>query len=349
MKKIGNVSFREDGSAYISGLIEEAVKNESFTCTVSGNWEIEKTVFIPSGFTLVLDGCHLRMKDGVITNFFSNEHIGKTDPLIKDYDIAIEGRGRVILDGGEPNGLHQRSLKAHPENYPGIRHCAVNSPLLFAHVDGLRISGLHIRNQRYWGMTFVYCANGCIRDINFRSNDRWIDENGKTVNGLVQGRYEEICVKNSDGVDLRCGCHDFIIENITGFTQDDSVALTALFGPIEKTYWAEGSPREIFNVIIRNVNTAAYCANVRLLNGDNIKLHDVLIDGVFDASRESRFMDDGHVHVRIGDQHNYGITMSQPGEVYNITVRNVHSTGQHKPLEVSCMIDAFSADNIYHF
>lgn len=349
MMDIKKLSFRENGAEYISGLIKKAVDEGTFTCSVSGNWEIEKTVYIPSGFTLVLDGCHLRQKDGVIANIFANEHLGQTDPLIKDYDIAIEGRGRVILDGGVPNGLHQRTLKAHPENYPGISHVAVNSPILFAHVDGIRISGLHIRNQRYWAMTFVYCSNALIRDINFRSNDSWIDQNGEKRHYLKQGIYEEIIVKNSDGIDLRCGCHDFIIENITGFTQDDSVALTALFGPIEKTYWAEGCLKEIFNVIIRNVNTASFCANVRLLNGDGIKLHDVLIDGVFDASSENRFMDDGHVHVRIGDAHNYGTFVSQPGEVYNITVRNVHSRGQHKPLEVSCVIDAFSADNIYHF
>lgn len=348
MKRIDGVNFQENGGAYIAGLIQKAVEDGSYTCTVSGNWEIEKTVRIPSGFTLVLDGCHLRMKDGEILNIFANEHLGCTDPLIRDYDICIEGRGRAILDGGEPNGLHQRSLKAHPENYPGITHVAVNSLVLFAHVDGLRIQGLHLRNQRYWALTFVYCFNGVLKDLDFRSNDAWINENGEKVHGLVQGRYEEICVKNSDGVDLRCGCHDFIIENITGFTQDDSVALTGLFGPIEKTFWAEGCRKEICNVIIRNVNTAAYCANVRLLNGDGVKVHDVLIDGVFDASRDSRFMDDGHVHVRIGDSHNYGTMVSRPGEVYNITVRNVHSTGEHSPLQVFCVVEAFSADNIYH-
>lgn len=338
----------ENGGAYINGLIRKAVENGSRTCTVSGNWEIEETVRIPSDFTLVLDGCYLRMKDGTFCNMFTNAHLGCTDPLIRDFDICIEGRGRAILDGGCPNGLNERTMKADPQAFPGIPHVAVNSLMLFAHVDGIRIHGLHLRNQRYWAITFAYCCRGVLRNLDFRSNDLWIDENGQEHHGLVQGKYEEILVKNSDGIDLRCGCHDFIIENITGFTQDDSVALTGMFGGIAKTYWVEGCRKEICNVIIRNVNTASYCANIRLLNGDGIKLHDILIDGVFDASRDSIYMDDGHVHVRIGDTRTFGSQPPEIGDIYNITVKNVHGTGSHKPLQVDCFIESFSAENIYH-
>ena len=340
--------FRPEGGAYINALICKAVEEESYTCTVSGAWEIEQTVKIPSGFTLILDNCHLRMKDGTMCNMFVNEHLGCTSPLMKDYDICIEGRGRVILDGGEPNGLNERTMRANPNAFPGVSHVAVNSLILFAHVDGIRIHGIHLRNQRYWAMTFAYCCHSVLKDLDFRSNDTMINENGDRVHGLIQGKYEEVLVKNSDGIDLRCGCHDFIIENITGFTEDDSVALTGLWGYVESTYYAEGVCKDICNVIIRNVNTASYCANVRLLNADGIKLHDILVDGVFDASRDSRFMDDGLVHVRIGDTHNYGTTSAQPGDIYNITVRNVHSTGAQKPMQVDCVIDAFYADNIYH-
>ncbi len=344
MKRIDNVDFQENGGAYIQGLIREAVGRGDRFCTVTGNWEMEQAVRIPSDFALILDNCHLRQKDGVICNMFTNEHLNTGQ---WDYDITIEGRGRVILDGGEPNGLHQRSLKANPEKYPGITYSGVNSLILFAHVDGLRIRGLHLRNQRYWAMTFVYCCRGVLKELDFRSNDTWIDEDGQRRHGLVRGKYEQILVKNSDGIDLRCGCHDFLIQDITGFTQDDSVALTALFGAIEKAFYTEGDRKEICNVIIRNVNTAAYCANVRLLNGDGILLHDVLIDGVFDASRDSRHMDAGDVHVRIGDAHNYGRIVSQPGEVFNITVRNVHSTGTAQTLQVFCPVDGLTAENIY--
>lgn len=339
--------FKKNGGAYIQGLIGRAVEEELYTCTVSGNWEIEQTVRIPSGFTLVLDGCHLRMKDGTMCNMFVNEHQGCEANAIRDFDICIEGRGRAILDGGEPNGLNERSLKANPEAFPGILSVTVNNLILFVNVDGIRIHGLQLRNQRYWAMNFIYCCHGILQNLEFCSNATHVDENGNYTTGLVQGDYESCLVKNSDGIDLRSGCHDFIIENITGFTQDDTVALTALQGRLEQRYRVEGMDTDICNVIIRNVNTASYCSNVRLLNGDYVKLHDILIDGIFDASRDCRFLNDGGIHVRIGDTHLYSRIPSAPGEVYNITVRNVHSTGMAKSLDVACMVDNLHVENIY--
>ena len=342
------MTFKENGGAYIAGLIRKAVEDELYTCTVSGNWEIEQPIRIPSGFTLVLDGCHLRMKDGTMCNMFVNEHLDCENNAIRDYDICIEGRGRAILDGGEPNGLNEKSFKANPEAFPGIPGNSVNNLILFVNVDGIRIHGLQLRNQRWWAMNFIYCCHGILRNLEFRANATRVDKDGKHVIGLIKKDTASCLVKNADGIDLRCGCHDFIIENITGFTQDDTIALTAMQGKMEKRYRVEGMATDICNVIIRNINTAAYCANVRLLNRDHVKLHDILIDGVFDASRDCRFMDTGGNHVLIGcDPGRYGTIPSQPGELYNITVRNVHSTGSARTVDVAEMADHLQLENIY--
>ena len=347
MKRIGNVNFQENGGAYVQGLIREAIEQGNRFCVVTGNWEMEQVVKIPSDFTLILDNCHLRQKDGVICNMFANEHLEENGD---DYDIAIEGRGRVILDGGEPNGLNERTRRATPEKWPDVKSVTINSLIQMAHVDGIRISGLHIRNQRYWGIVFLFCCHGVVRDIDFRSNDIMIDEEGNRVHGLVRGKYESILVKNSDGVDLRTGCHDFLIENITGFTEDDTVALTALWHGIEKAYYAEGDCLDIRNVIIRNLHSAALCSNVRLLCGDGVKVHDVLIDGVFDASRECRFLDKGYNTVKLGDLHNYSTSLAKYGDMFNITVRNIHCAGDHrsKPVNIQTDIKNLTVENIYH-
>ena len=344
MKRIGNVNFQENGGAYVQELIRQAVEQGDRFCVVTGNWEMEQVVKIPSDFTLILDNCHLRQKDGVICNMFCNEHLEENGD---DVDIAIEGRGRVILDGGEPNGLNERTKRATPEKWPNVTSVTINSLIQMAHVDGIRITGLHLRNQRYWAMTFVYCSRAVLRDLDFRSNDTRVLEDGQRVHRLCRADYEGCLVKNSDGIDLRCGCHDFIIENITGFTQDDTVALTGLYGATERTFWKEGCRKEICNVIIRNVNAAAYCAIVRLLNGDNILLHDILIDGVFNAMRDNRFADGGDHNVRIGDTHPYGKLPPQLGEVYNITVRNVHGLGIRPPVHVVCSVDNLTVENVY--
>ena len=91
----------------------------------------------------------------------------------------------------------------------------------------------------------------------------------------------------------------------------------------------QGLPTDLCNVEIRNIRTAAYCTNVRLLNQGDIRLHDILIDGVYDMSRESTHMDKGLYAVRIGDTHLYGRRHATEDETYNITVKNVRGSGEY--------------------
>lgn len=78
---------------------------------------------------------------------------------------------------------------------------------------------------------------------------------------------------------------------------------------------------------IRNIRTAAFCTNVRLLNQGDVKLHDIEIDGVYDMSRESSHMDRGIFAVRVGDTHLYGTRHSTKDETYNIQIKNVVGGG----------------------
>ena len=109
-------NFNTSGYEYITSKIDEAIKDESRTATVSGAWEIAQAVRLPSNFTLILQDCHLRMADGCYSNMFVNEHhdteIGRTIDG-RDTNISIIGRGEAILDGGKYNGL---SEKNHSKN-----------------------------------------------------------------------------------------------------------------------------------------------------------------------------------------------------------------------------------------
>lgn len=139
---------------------------------------------------------------------------------------------------------------------------------------------------------------------------------------LQEGKH---LVKNADGIDLRAGCHDIIIESITGFCQDDTIALTGMFGYLQELHAVEGKSTDMYNLIIRNINACSANAIVRLLNQSGVKLYNVLVDGVYDASKESSHMDRGGHGVRIGDKHLYGTRHATQDECYNITVRNVAS------------------------
>ena len=327
------MSFSPNGAFIIQRLIDQACRDGIRTATVSGMYEIHSPVRIPSDFTLILDNCHLRMADGVFCNMFVNAshgtEVGRT-PAGTDRNIVIQGVGRVILDGGEYNGLSERN-----HSTDGRPHISANNLILFTNVDGFTIRGLHLRNQRWWAMNFLFCRNGRILDIDFLSDDTWTDDSGKRHHGLGTRRYDSspdadfdygrIYIKNSDGIDLRRGCHDILIENITGFTEDDTIALTGLDGSMERMYFVDGLCPDIYNVVIRNVNSSAYCANVRLLNQSGVRLYNILVDGVFDSSKDSPHMDRGGSGVRLGDNHLYGTRHATPDETYNITIRNVCS------------------------
>lgn len=342
-----NNRMLKNGAHIIQQQINETIAASGHQLTITGDYEIEKTILLPSEFTLVLDDCHLRMADNTYCNMFNNEHFGTEEGktlLGTDHNICIEGRGRAILDGGNYNGLSERnSLKdGHP-------HISVNNLLLFTNVDGFRVSGLHVRNQRWWALNFIHCRHGRISNIDSLSDYTRIDENGNRVEGLLRDDYESTYIKNSDCIDLRTGCHDIIIENITGFTEDDTVALTGLLGSMEKQYAVEGLPLDIYNVIIRSINSAAYCSNVRLLNQGGVKLYNILVDGVYDASANSKYLDRGGNGVRVGDVHMYGSRHATANETYNITIRNVVSRASQAAVNLAGAITNLTLDNIRTF
>ena len=66
--------FTAGGSAHIQKLVDDAALSGTRTATVTGDWEIDTAVRLPSHFTLILSDCHLRLKDGTYTNIFVNAH-----------------------------------------------------------------------------------------------------------------------------------------------------------------------------------------------------------------------------------------------------------------------------------
>lgn len=319
--------FAKNGSEYITSLIAEAVENGTRIATVTGKYEIEWAIRLPSDFTLILENCHLCMADGVYSNMFVNEHhdteLGKT-LAGTDRNISILGKGEAILDGGKYNGLSEKNSMKY-----GLPHISKNNLLLFTNVDGFTVRDFACHNQRWWALNFIYCRNGYLGNLYFQSSDLAIDENGNEYHGLKRDQYHDVVVKNSDGIDLRQGCNRVTIENITGFTEDDTVALTNLNGWQEKRYCVEGLPSDISHVTIKNVKASAYCSIIRLLNQGELKLHDVSIENVYDTSAECPFLDRGRYCVRVGDaNHLYGERHSTVDETYNISIKNIYGRGQ---------------------
>ncbi|MBR5379970.1 MAG: hypothetical protein IK140_05500 [Clostridia bacterium] len=221
-------------------------------------WVLPSAVKLHTGSTVILDSCRLRLADGAFDSIFKNDLAGTTEAELlrrRQYDIRIIGRGCALLDGGRHNGLTERNGKS--SSAPRYEFDALVNTLIHLHnAERIVIENLRVENPRYWGMTFHYCSYGRISNIQFMSSG---------------------ACPNADGIDLRLGCCDFIIENITGYTQDDSVALTCLNDSVARV---QGLDSDIHGVVIRNVATCTRCANVRLLNHYGHKLYNVVVQNV---------------------------------------------------------------------
>ena len=295
--------------------------------TGKDEWIIDETVKLPSGVELLIDDAHLTLADGVYANMFANETARTEDCRrlsARQHGITIRGRGRAVLDGGNYNGLSERN-----SGKDGLPHISYNTTVLFVNVSGVLIENISVVRQRWWGITNVFVTDSVFRNIRFQSDFSRVDEDGVHHPDETPRGYDEIYIKNSDGIDLRVGCHNILIENISGFTEDDSVALTALGGFESKQSLMLAEPNadcDIHAVTLRNVSTSTYCANVRLLNDNGYKLYNVTVDGVTSLRFDPEYR---NCHcVRIGDVH-YAQTPSALGDTHHVTVRNVVSSAQY--------------------
>jgi len=244
-----------------------------------GDYEIGETVWIPSHTHLVLEGCRLRMKDGTITQMFKN----RPDDDGETRDIVIDGKGSAVLDGGEPNGLNEFTSRKN-----GMPHISKNLTIEFREVENFEIRNLAVRNQRWWGFMFHQCAHAKISGIHFVLDRHAVDSRATW--------------RNQDGIDLRVGCHDFLIEDISGESGDDLIALTALGGI---TGHGSANPKkscDIWNVRIRRVRGRTnQCALIRLLAHYGQKIHDIAIEDVVEDSFPG-LHNHTQMAIRIGDR-----------------------------------------------
>jgi len=304
--------FGQTDSQTLQNAINKAAADGTMTLTVPRynlradrmQWRITEALRLPSGFTLVLDNCHMVMETGVYDHMFTNANAyGQTANALEgeDHDIAILGKGNVCLDGGEHNHLLEKTSGRY-----GFPRVWKNTMFFWHNVRDLRVENLHIENQRWWAITHVCCRNVTIKNINFDAIPH---------------------VPNMDGIDLRIGCNHFDIQNITGRTGDDVIAMTALNGN-EYAWRVEGKDTDIHHIKIRNVQGDPFIHLViRFLNHDGNRIYDVDVDTVMDAS-DFTTKKRPHATVDMGCKLYSKVRPSQLGETSNIRVRNITSRGE---------------------
>ncbi len=299
-------------------------------------WQLDSAILLRSHTLLELDNCHIKLSDRCRDNIMrsANCGIGITDIQPME-NIQIRGIGRAVLegadrpratgDGGKQLGTRSFGTDAGVEGESQMGDWR-NIGILMAFVEHIHIENLAIRDSHGWAISLERCAHGTLRDLDFASSgSKMIDNTRQTI-------------LNQDGIDLRMGCHDFLIDNITGYTGDDLIALTAIpradgaAGSLATTMVSGAVDRgegldDIRHVIVRNVR--GYCRGghhiIRLLNTPGLKMHDILIDGLIDTSPADLQC---RAAVKIGDG-GYGGGMAPLGDTSRIIVSNVSSKSLH--------------------
>ena len=159
--------------------------------------------------------------------------------------------------------------------------------ILFANVDNFSISGVRIKDSHGWCISLEACTNGRVEKIDFDCH----------MHKMIDGMYMNM--ENQDGVDVRNGCHHIIISDITGFTGDDVIALTAIAKPnyipggsfrsthVMHNDWSRRE-KDIHDIIIRNVAAHSHlCYTVRLLPALT-NIYNVVIDGIIDTNTDPK-------------------------------------------------------------
>jgi len=261
-------------------------------------WMIDKTVLLPSDITVILDDCHLTLVEGVYENIFRNRNM-YTDISLKpegrQHGIRIIGRGEAILDGGKGNDLREST-----SGKDGRPHVRFNNFVLLNNVHDYLLENFKCINMRWWAINQIACKHGRLSNLSFFNGD---------------------IIPNQDGINCRLGCSDIIIENITGRTGDDTVALSAFPLGTDRQFVPEDCDVDIHDITIRNVRANTKQTIVALRNTDGAKMYRISIENIsdFDAGYKPWGV------VRIGENAYFRERNSVLGETYNINVRGVHS------------------------
>ena len=325
-------------------------------------WLIDSAIIVPGNVHLIIDNCTIKLsntaRDNMIRSANCSLNCGTVEPL---KNIRITGIGNAVLEGaddpratgdgakplGKPGFIPEGPVSygsdaGKTDEYP--KGDWRNFGILMVKVDGFSLEGLTIRDSHCWAVTLEYCTNGRVRDMQFYSG------NGKTVNGNWE------LFRNQDGLDLRRGCRDILIENISGCTGDDLIALTALPAQIRPAGILAGgfmggdanvSDGDVYNITIRNVR--GYCSGghhiVRFLNSGGIKIYNIILDGVIDSSAKV-----GHnrATVKIGDSNPVWGGVTPLGDTYGFHISNIHSYSRQAILIAGSLQDS-TISNVLNF
>jgi polygalacturonase len=297
---------------------------------------IDRAILLPSDTTVVIDSCTIKQNDCVYDNVFRGDNLllSGIDPHgipidvtpIRNIRIIGKGDAKIIGTDKPQIGYHPffKEYQAMNGDFWGWRTLMFS----FSNAKGIEIAGLKLRQTMCWAISFDNCQYCHVHDLDIRSN-----------------------VKNGDGIDFRSGCNHCLVENITGFTSDDTVACTALSrGKTERTLSKYLSSLEPYNashenidgdvhhITIRGIKTGGYHHAAICLAAFGNKVHDIEIEDV-------RETDEGERSATVMVYTGYGDGY-HAGDIHDIKISGVTAKTAKYALQIRCEAENLTAENI---
>lgn len=331
----------------IQAAVDEAAKTNgkvvipSNNSNGSGVWLIDSAILLPSNMTVILDNSTIQLSDKSRDNMFRSNNVGiGISDTVWNQNISIIGVGEVYLKGANnprATGDSGKTLSLDPvkdsretgnwrisygtdSGKEGEKQTGDwrNIMILMAYVDGFKLKNVNIENTHAWAVSHERVLNADISNIRINN----------PLNSIIKGKEQRIL--NRDGINLRHGCKNFRIDNISGRTGDDFVALSTLGiysedsedGTLNSTMvtsreW-RGIEDDTENIYISNIVCESSTRAVAIRANDAVSINNVYINGVTFKG--------GHNAMLVGGR-GYG-RESQPGKINNIHAMNIVGDGK---------------------
>ena len=319
-------------------------------------WLLDSAILVQDNTILELDNCHIKLSDRCRDNMIRSANCGLGISEIQPMQhIQIYGVGHVVLEGADRPRATGDSAKTLGERTYGTDAGVEgksqtgdwrNIGILLAEVEHFRVENLHIKDSHCWAISLERCAFGRVRDIDFASSGH------KVIDGVRQTTL------NQDGLDLRQGCHDIIIQGIAGHSGDDLVALTninhasAVAGSEKSTMVSAANCRaggldDIRNITLRDIRGHSVGRHhvVRFLNAGGLRLYNVVLDGLIDTSPPGRPC---KATLKIGDSNPKWGGVTPLGDTSGLLLSNISSASQFTILIAGSLVDSCISNVIRH-
>ncbi|WP_256009732.1 glycosyl hydrolase family 28 protein [Desertivirga xinjiangensis] len=305
-------------------------------------WLLDQAILLPGDIELELNNCKIKLSDKCRDNFIRSANAGLGISTVQPLsNIKITGRGNVLLEGASnprSTGDHNKTLSKDPkgfgqsygsdagksgENQKGGWR---NHAIILAHVDAFEISGIKLKDYHAHGLVLERCTNGKVKDITLDVR--------QAVN--VAGADRQLL--NQDGLGVRFGCRNIIIDNCRGKSGDD-------FINIGLTDTGVGAGEENVNVVSGSI-----------YGGEKDNISNVYLQNWQDfysiSHRAIRIMPVGKLRIRnvfienmvISPLSNQGLVVEHAGNIKGLFVRNI-ITGL--PVKARGISDASFRDILY--